>query len=438
MKTMRQSFDPGLLMRGALRRRGGGKRTWLAALIAGVLLWKGGIAVSAVEPVKTGGPVKVQILQTNGGYQLYVDQNPFYIKGAGMESGNQEALMEHGGNSFRTWGTDDKRTPHLLERALTNRLSVTLGLRVGLERQGFDNNDEAAVARQLARVKQEVLKYKDHPAVIIWAIGNELNMNAKNPKVWDAVNDISKMIHQVDPNHLTTTPLSGFKREVVQEVKNRAPDLDLVSFQMYADIVNLPHYLREAGWTEPYMITEWGATGGTCTYKGMTYSGTSSVTIQRTDAATLEVDHTFTDLSNGKVKVSGSAQVTWSATEHSRHVVHQLNWTRLTDNLTAQGSGDRTQTLIDPAQGLLGGVRIDGNRHWSGPSGNWDLAITGVEVRLQDPVPQAGSYSLTTPGNKNLTLSFDRQSDDVIRVTLTGPKASFSFNVRETGSVSDS
>ncbi|HSY19909.1 MAG TPA: glycoside hydrolase family 2 TIM barrel-domain containing protein [Candidatus Acidoferrales bacterium] len=249
MKTRRTSFEPGAPGRCA------GNRTWFAPLIAGMLLWGGGVAVVA------GEPVKVEILQTNGGYQLYVDHNPFYIKGAGLESGSQEALVEHGGNSFRTWGTDDKRTPQLLDRALTNHLYVTLGLRVGLERQGFDYNDTAAVARQLERIKQEVLKYKDHPAVIIWAIGNELNLNAKNPKVWDAVNDISRMIHQIDPNHLTTTPLSGFNREVVQAVKKRAPDLDLISFQMYADIVNLPHYLHESDWNGPYMITEWGATG---------------------------------------------------------------------------------------------------------------------------------------------------------------------------------
>jgi hypothetical protein len=186
------------------------------------------------------------------------------------------------------------------------------------------------------------------------------------------------------------------------------------------------------------ITTHWGAASGSCTYKGMTYSGTSSVTLQRTDASTLEVDHTFTDLSNGNVKVSGTAQVTWSATEHSRHVVHQLTWTRLSDNRTATGSGDRTQTLIDPGAGLSGGIQIDGNRHWSGPSGSWDLAITGVQVRLQDPVPQAGSYSLTTPSNKNLTLSFQRQSADVIQVTLSGPKRSFTFNVRESGVVSDS
>jgi len=186
------------------------------------------------------------------------------------------------------------------------------------------------------------------------------------------------------------------------------------------------------------VTTEWGAAGGGCTYKGLTYTGTSSVTISRTDGATVEVDHAYADLSNGKVKVSGSAHVTWSATEHSRHVVHQLTWTRLSDNRTGTGSGDRTQTLLDPAQGLLGGIRIDGNRHWQGQRGQWDLAITGVEVRLQDPVPQAGAYQLTTPNNKTLTLSFARQAADVIRVTLTGPKRSFSFDVRETGTINDS
>jgi hypothetical protein len=185
------------------------------------------------------------------------------------------------------------------------------------------------------------------------------------------------------------------------------------------------------------VTTAWGAAGGTCTYNGLTYSGTSSVTIKKTDAATLEVDHTFTDFSNGVVEVSGTADVTWSAADRSRHVVHQLTWTRLSDGRSATGTGDRTQTLVDPTRGLAGGVHIDGNRHWSGASGEWNLAITGVEVRLQDPVPEAGTYQLTTPSNKNVSLSFARQSDTVIRVTLAGPKASFSFDVRQEGVISD-
>ena len=76
------------------------------------------------------------------------------------------------------------------------------------------------------RIKAQVLRYKDHPALIIWAIGNELNLNAKNSKVWDAVNDISKMIHQLDPNQLTTSPLAGANPKLLLEIKKRAPDLD--------------------------------------------------------------------------------------------------------------------------------------------------------------------------------------------------------------------
>ncbi len=219
--------------------------------------------VHAGQLPNTNGPVKVEILQTNGVYQLYVDHRPFYIKGAGLESGDQARLAACGGNSFRTWTTGGRGQTgeQLLDRAMTNGLYVTMGLDVGRERQGFDYNDPAMVARQLARIKGEVLKYKDHPALIIWAIGNELNLDGKNPKVWDAVNEISKMIHQIDPNHLTTTPLAGFNRDVVDEVRRRTPDLDLLSFQMYGDIVNLPRYLKESGWTGPYMVTEWGATG---------------------------------------------------------------------------------------------------------------------------------------------------------------------------------
>ena len=226
------------------------------ALIQGPGVYAGPLA-------KTNGPVKVQLLQTNGGYQMYVDHQPFYIKGAGLGLGSQEKLVAHGGNSFRTWQPGNARLSgrQMLDRARTNGLYVTMGLEVGRERLGFDYNDPVAVAGQLEKIRREVLEYKDHPALIIWAIGNELNLDARNPKVWDAVNDISRMIHQVDPNHLTTTPLAGFNRQVVQQVKSRASDLDLVSFQMYGDIVNLPRYLRESGWSGPYLVTEWGATG---------------------------------------------------------------------------------------------------------------------------------------------------------------------------------
>jgi hypothetical protein len=204
----------------------------------------------------------VEIRKSADRFQLYVDNRPFYVKGAGIELGSPEELTKHGGNSFRTWsvlnGRDTGR--QVLDRALTNGLYVAMGLDVDHERRGFDYNDTNAVAKQFALLKSQVLELRDHPALLLWVIGNELNME-KNPKVWDAVNDLSKMIHEVDPNHPTTTTLAGFKQRTVNLVQQRAPDLDFLSFQMYYDIINLPRYLREAGWTKPYLVTEFGATG---------------------------------------------------------------------------------------------------------------------------------------------------------------------------------
>jgi hypothetical protein len=230
--------------------------------LAALALGANAVCFAAQKP-QAGHTAKVEIRKTGDRYQLYVDQQPFYINGAGLEFGSQEKLAEHGGNSFRTWRTENGQASGkaVLDHALKNGLYVTMGLEIALERHGFDYNDPAAVARQLAKVKAEVLKYKDHPALIIWGIGNELNLNAKNPKVWDAVNEISKMIHQVDTNHLTMTMLAGIGPGLVRQIKAQASDLDLIGIQMYADIINLPRYLRETGWTGPYIVTEWGATG---------------------------------------------------------------------------------------------------------------------------------------------------------------------------------
>jgi len=230
------------------------------ALLAGLLLASGSLA----QPVpKATGPAKVEVRQLGGRWQLLVNQQPFYIKGAGLEFGDQEKLAAAGGNSFRTWRTDNGRESgqQVLDRAQKNGLMVTMGLDVSRERHGFDYSDPAAVARQFAEIKTQILQFKDHPALLMWDIGNELNLNSHNPQVWDAVNELSKMIHQVDPNHPTTTSLAGISKAVVDNIKRRAPDLDLLCVQSYADIVNLPRELRDSGWTGPYVVTEWGATG---------------------------------------------------------------------------------------------------------------------------------------------------------------------------------
>lgn len=219
----------------------------------------GDTASLAQQTPMPSGTAKVVVRQTEGRWQLYVNGQPFYIKGAGLEFGDQEKLAAAGGNSFRTWRTVNAQ--QVLDRALKNGLYVAMGLDVSRERHGFNYSDTNVVAKQLEDMKSQVLQFKDHPALLMWDIGNELNLNSRNAIVWDAVNDISKMIHAVDTNHPTTTSLSGYDKAVIDEVKTRASDLDLLCFQSYGDIVKLQRKLKSWEWNSPYAVTEWGATG---------------------------------------------------------------------------------------------------------------------------------------------------------------------------------
>lgn len=203
-------------------------------------------------------PVKVQIEKEGNTYQLVRGGQPYFIKGAGGTN-YSERLAQYGGNSIRTW--DSRNGDQVLEKANKLGLTVTMGLSVGLERHGFNYDDSLAVKQQLERLREQVRKYRNYPALLIWGIGNELNLNYKNPKVWDAVNEIAKMIHQEDPNHPATTMLAGVNKKEVDFIKSRCPQLDLLAVQVYGGLAAVPQQLRAAGWEGPYIVTEWGPTG---------------------------------------------------------------------------------------------------------------------------------------------------------------------------------
>lgn len=202
---------------------------------------------------------KSEIQLTEKGYQLFLNEEPFYVKGAGVHQGDMDALARHGANALRTWSTENGK--EVLDRAHKLGLKVMMGIWVGLERHGFNYNDKEAVKKQLERIQNRVLELKDHPALMIWGIGNEMNLESKNPKVWDAVNDIAKMIHKMDPNHLTTTPLAGIDRELAKVVTTRASEVDFLSVQLYGPMDIFPQIIQEAGYKGPLLVTEWGATG---------------------------------------------------------------------------------------------------------------------------------------------------------------------------------
>lgn len=211
-------------------------------------------------------PVKVELKMVDSNFRLFRNGQPYFIKGAGGGA-FPERVAAYGGNSMRTWST--RNVGKVLDSAAKYGLTVLMGLDVARERHGFNYDDTVAVRKQLDKLREEVLKYKDHPAVLAWGIGNELNLQYKNVKVWDAVNEISKMIHELDPNHPTTTVIAGINKDVVDHIKQRAPDIDLLSINTYAGLATLPRTIRQTGWTGAYIVAEWGPTGH---WEGLTTS----------------------------------------------------------------------------------------------------------------------------------------------------------------------
>jgi hypothetical protein len=217
----------------------------------------------ASGPVMVEGPVRVEVVKTGAGYALLRGGKPYVVRGAGMARDDIARFAAHGGNSIRTWTTRDQLQDirKLLDEAQAHGVTVVLGLPMQAERSGFDYDDAAAVAPQRESLRDDIIRYRDHPALLAWIVGNELNHSYSNPHVWNAVNDVARMIHELDPNHPVTTAMSGFHPEVIAEALKRAPELDFLSFQNYGSLFSLPKWIAETGFTQPFMVTEWGTIG---------------------------------------------------------------------------------------------------------------------------------------------------------------------------------
>lgn len=215
--------------------------------------------ISGPDPIATGH-VKVEVINEEGSNsRIYRNGKPYFIKGAAYNNFLDE-VNKFGGNSIRTYSINEE-TQAVLDSAQQHGLTVCLGIWIKRERDGFDYDNQEKVDEQLESIRADVLKYKDHPALLMWAIGNEADSKATNFKLYDAVGEISNMIHEVDPNHITTTVLAGTKTDHIKEIMERAPSLDILSINTYAPIINSHKKIKDIGWTKPYLFTEWGTRG---------------------------------------------------------------------------------------------------------------------------------------------------------------------------------
>lgn len=196
---------------------------------------------------------------TISGRQILNDGKRFDVRGA-TGNGPLPMLAALGATTVRTYGEDPGPILDAAERA---GLKVIVGLWVGQPRQGADYGDRAFVERQLAELQAMVEKYRNHPALLMWGIGNEVEVElADDSRVWPAIKQVAQMVRRIDPAHPTMGVLAETGSDKVRKLIAQAPSIQVLGLNSYGDaLYSAASRARAQGWEGPIVVTELGALG---------------------------------------------------------------------------------------------------------------------------------------------------------------------------------
>ena len=201
----------------------------------------------------------VRIEGSAGAWHLTLNGKPYFIKGGGG-GGSKALLKEIGGNSFRTWGAG--RAKAELDEAKKYGQTVMLGFWLGHHNHGFSYLDKAALEKTEREVLETVAQIKNHPALLCYALGNEMELGEPNPKeMWQFINRLAKKVKAADPNHPVGTVVADMWKDKADAIIEFAPELQYMGINSYGGATSVGRRWRELGGKIPYILTEYGPKG---------------------------------------------------------------------------------------------------------------------------------------------------------------------------------
>ena len=182
-------------------------------------------ALAHATPASLAAPSVVRIEKRKGGWQLMRDGQPYFVKGAVVgPGGSLDVLQQAGANSIRTHAGR-------LDEAHRRGFTALVGLPLGNPRQGFNYADTNKVEQQFNRARDIVRKFRDHPALLFWNLGNEPEIHttpAQRVPVWREANRLAEMVKREDPNHPVMVVIGGQYADMLHDLNEHCPALDLV------------------------------------------------------------------------------------------------------------------------------------------------------------------------------------------------------------------
>lgn len=151
----------------------------------------------------------------------------------------------------------------VLDEAQRLGLKVVMGLWVEHPRHGFDYTDAKAVQAQDAALLDFVARHRNHPALLAWGVGNEVETGAADPlPLWREIDRLAGLVKRLDPAHPTMMVVADTGMEGLRALADCCANVELLGINVYAGAVfDLPQRLRDAGITKPVVIAELGPLG---------------------------------------------------------------------------------------------------------------------------------------------------------------------------------
>jgi hypothetical protein len=211
----------------------------------------------ADDRILSASPKGVHLVYDQGRHYLVKNGKRVFVKGA-LGHSHLRDLKEIGGNTINVY--HEYLTRQLFDEADSLGLYVAVTLNLARPAQGANYSDTLFIKKQRHLVDSIVNTYKEEPALLFWIIGNEMHLGLEwAGDVWQEINTLSKRVHALDPDHLTTTNIAAFDRKHLFQVKYYCGDIDFLSFNAHHRNYVLQRELRNIlwGWDGAYLITEW-------------------------------------------------------------------------------------------------------------------------------------------------------------------------------------
>lgn len=245
-----------------------GYRVLFICLCLKAVSWASFVPLVHALAIRKGNVVR--IIGAKGDWQLNVNGEVFRIKGAGVgravgRDGVDYLKMarDMGANTVRTWG-ESQGDRHYLDTAHHYGLKVDAGIWLDpvLENSAHSYQDKRYLNKVGRKILRYIRTYKNHPAVILWNIGNEAVFFTKDENERVAIvkflESVIQEVHKLDPDHPVIYTSSATND--IAYLKKYVPSLDIVGINAYGGIDYI-HEQVAAMFDIPYLFTEFGSMG---------------------------------------------------------------------------------------------------------------------------------------------------------------------------------